>query len=139
MTKRREQIHVNVNLEGRRLDQVRAFRYFGSLLTADGKWDSEITSRIAMGKAAFGQMRTMLRNLGIGMQTKVRLLKANVWSVMLFGCESWTISKEMRRRLEAAEIWFVRRMLRIPWPARRTNEEVLRRAGVKRELLTMIR
>ena len=69
---------MNVNLGGRRLDQVRAFRYLGSLVTDDGKCDSEIRLRIAMGKAAFGQMRTILRNLGIGMQTKMRLLKAYV-------------------------------------------------------------
>ena len=105
----------------------------------DGKCDSDIRSRIAMGKAAFGQMRTILRNLGIGMQTKIRLLKAYVWSVMLLGCESWTISNEMRRRLETAEMWFVRRMLRIWWTARSANEMVLRRAGVKSELMTMIR
>ena len=67
------------------------------------------------------------------------MLKSYVWSVLLFGCEAWTISKEMRKRLEAAELWFYRRMLRIPWTARRTNQEVLQMAGVTRELMTVIR
>ena len=69
----------------------------------------------------------------------MRILKAYVWSVLLFGCESWTISKEMRKRLEAAEMWFLRRMLRIPWTARRTNVEVLQMARTKRELMATIR
>ena len=139
LTKRSEQLVVDISLEGRRLDQVDSFRYLGSLVSEDGRCDSEIRSRIAMGKAAFGQLRTILRNLGIGMGTKMRILRTYVWSVILFGCECWTISKEMRKRLEAAEMWFLRRMLRIPWTARRTNEEVLRRAGVRRELMTVIR
>ena len=73
-------------------------------MTDVGKCDSGTRSRIAMGKATFGQMRTILRNLGIGMQTKMQLLKAYVWLVMLFGCKSWTISRKMRRRLMAAEM-----------------------------------
>ena len=67
------------------------------------------------------------------------VFKAYVWSVILFGCECWTISREMRKRIEAAEMWFIRRMLRIPWTARMTNQEVLWRAGVRRELITVIR
>ena len=62
-----------------------------------------------------------------------------MWSKMLYGCETWTISKVMRDRLEAAEMWLLRRMLRIPWTARMTNEEVRERAGVKREVIATIR
>ena len=94
LTKRREQLEVNVFLEGRALEQVCLFRYLGSLVYEDGKCDREIRSRIAMGKAAFGQIRTILTNLGIGIETRMRLLKTYVWSIIL------TISKEMRRRLE---------------------------------------
>ena len=108
-------------------------------MSDDGKCDSEIRSRPAMGKAAVGQMRPILRNLGICMQTKMRFLMACVWSVMLFGCDNGRISRAMRNRNEAAEMRFVWRMLRTPSTARRTNEEVLRRAGLKRELTTMIR
>ena len=66
--------------------------------------------RIGMAKASFGQLRKLLTNLGFRIETKMRILKAYVWSVLLFGCESWTISKEMRKRLEAVEMWFLRRM-----------------------------
>ena len=139
MTKRREQLEVDVTLEGGVLEQVSLFRYLGSLVCEDGKCDREIISRIGMGKATFGQKRTILTNLGIGIETRMRLLKTYLWSVILFGCEGWTISKEMRRRLEAAEMWFIRRMMRIPWTARRTNDEVLQMARGCRELLTVIR
>ena len=66
-------------------------------------------------------------------------MKCYVWSTMLYGCETWSISKVMRDRLEAAEMWLLRRMLRIPWTARMTNEEVRERAGVKREVIATIR
>ena len=85
LTKRGEQLVVNINLEGRRLDQVRLFRYLENLVSFDGKFDGELRSRNAMGKAAFEQMRKILKNLGIGMETRMRLLRACVWSVILFG------------------------------------------------------
>ena len=71
-----------------------------------GKCDSEIRSRIAMGKAAVGQKRTILTNFGIGTETRMRLFETYVWSVILFGCEGWTVNKEMRRKLETVEMWF---------------------------------
>ena len=94
---------------------------------------------VYMAKAAFGQLRKILVSLAIIIRTRIRVLKAYVWSVLLFGCEAWTISKEMRKRLEAVEMWFYRRMLRVPWTARRTNHEVLQMAGVNREIMTLVR
>ena len=92
-----------------------------------------------MAKAAFGQLRKILVSLSINRRTRARVLKTYVWSVLLFGCEAWTISREMRKRLEAVEMWFYRRMMRIPWTARMTNQEVLQRMGVTRELMTVVR
>ena len=80
-------------------------------MSDDGKCVSDIRAKIAMGRTTFGHVRTILGNLGIGMHMKMLILKKYVWPVILFGCESWTISREMRQRLEAAEMWFVRRML----------------------------
>ena len=133
------QLVVNVTLEEGGWDQVSSFRYLGRLVCEDGKCDSEIWSKITIGKAAFGQIKTILTNLGIGIGTRMRQLKTYAWSVILFGCKGWTISKEMRRNLEAAEICFIRRMVRIPWTVRRTNDEVLQMAGGCRELLTVLR
>ena len=138
-TKSREHLEVNATLEGRALVQVSSLRYLGSLVCKDGKYDREIRSRTAMGKATFDQMRMILTKLGIGIETRMRLPKTYAWSVILFGCESWTKSKKIRRRLEAAEMWFIRRMMRIQWTARRTNEEVLQMARGCKELLTVTR
>ena len=121
------------------LKQVSTFKYLGSLICDDGKCDTDIRARIGMAKTAFGQIRKIMVNLSINIETRIRVLKAYVWSVLLFGCEAWTISKEMRKRLEATEVWFYRRMLRVPWTARRTNLEILQRAGVRRELMTVIK
>ena len=92
-----------------------------------------------MGKARFGQMRGILTNMSLSSEICLRLLKNYVWSGKLYGCESWAISKEIRRRLEAAEVWFLRGTMRIPWTARRTNQEVIQVDGTKRELITVIR
>ena len=138
LTKRSEELPVNISLRGGTLNQVNSFRYLGSLVADDGRCDSDIRGRIGMAKTTFGQIRKILVSLSINIRTRIRVLKAYVWSVLLFGCEAWTISKGMRKRLEAVEIWFYRRMLRIPWTARRTNQEVLQRVGVGRELMTVI-
>ena len=139
VTKRSEQIPVNISLGGGILKQVRSFRYLGSLVQDDARCEGDIRGRIGMAKAAFGQLRKILVNLSISRRTRARVLRTYVWSVLLFGCEAWTISKEMRKRLEAVEMWFYRRMMRIPWTARMTNQEVLQRMGVTRELMTVIR
>ena len=138
ITKSKGQLRVVVNIGGQTVKQASSFRYLRSLVSEDGKCDAEIRSRIAMGKARFGQMRRILTSISLNNEVRLRLLKSYIWSGMLYGCESWTISKEMRR-LEAAEVWFLRRMLRIPWVAKRTNQDVIQIAGTKRELITVIR
>ena len=108
ITKNKGQVRVVVNVGGQTVKQGSAFRYLGSLVSEDGKCDAEIRSRIAMRKARFGQMRRILTSMRLSSEVRLRLLKSYIWSVMLYGCESWTISKEMRMRLEAAEVWFLR-------------------------------
>ena len=139
VTKRTEQLRVKAHVNGEAVRQVSSFRCLGSLISEDGRCDAEIKSRIAIAKGNFGMMRRILTNLSLGMNIRLRLLKGYVWSTLLYGCEAWNISGVMRRRLEAAEMWFLRRMLRIPWTARRTNEEVLGRAGTERVLMTTMR
>ena len=138
MTKRRHQLHMNINIGGEVIKQVESFRYLGSLIDESGKCNADIKSRIAMGKAQFGQLRRILTCLNLNKGLRMRILKTYIWPVILYGCESWTMNKEIRKILEAAEMWFVRRMMRVPWVARRTNEEVLRMAGVDRELLSTV-
>ena len=69
----------------------------------------------------------------------MRVLKCYVWATLLYGCETWTVKKKMEEKIEAAEMWFLRRMLRVPWTARISNEEVMRRVDVERNLLKTLR
>ena len=139
VTKRNESLVMNINIEGVALKQVTKFRYLGSLVTEDARCETEIKARIGMAKANFGKMRDLLTNLSLNPRLRERMVRCYIWSGLLYGCESWTISAVMRRRLEATEMWLLRRMMRVPWTARRTNQHVLQMAGTSRRLMTTIR
>ena len=113
--------------------------YLGSKIANNGRNETEIVRRIGMAKKTFTDTKKFLTNLSIGMQTRIRMLKCFVWSVLLYGCETWTLVERMKKRIAATEMWFLRRMLRIPWTARVTNERVLEMAGVPHEMLAVIR
>ena len=99
----------------------------------------EIKKRIAVAKKAFESMRPLMTNNHILIRCRIRLIRTYVWSVLLYDCEAWTINVKKERRLEAMEMWYWRRVLKIPWTAHVTNEEVLRRIGTSRELLRNVR
>ena len=130
---------VNIRLEGQRIRKVEEYIYLGSKITNDGRNEKEITRRIAIAKSTFTDMKRILTNIRIGMGIRMRVLKCFVWSTLLYGSETWTITKKMRKRIEATEMWFLRRMQRIPWTARASNEEVLEMAGVQRDMMATIR
>ena len=128
---------LTIMLGGSQLEEVKNFRYLGSLLTADGSCEKEIRTRIAMAKAAFGKHRMILTR-SMNLELRKRLVKILVWSVMLYGSEVWTLRKTDIRHLEAAEMWFWRRMEKIIWTDKVTNEAVLRRIGEERSLISTI-
>ena len=84
-------------------------------------------------------MRTISTDRKLNMPLKLRLLRCFVWSTLLYGCESWTLSEKTTRNIEAAELWYYRRILRIPWTAHETNQSVLERVGQEKQLLNIIR
>ena len=135
--------HINpecsVNIRGDLIKQVQKFKYLGYIITSDGRCSTEIKRRIAIAKDSFTKMKSIFRNHDISMATKFRVLKAYVWSVLLYGCECWTITEELKKKLEAAEMWFIRKMLRVSWTEKKTNEAVLEEAGIKRSLIKTIR
>ena len=126
-------------LEGTLIKQVQKFIYLGSVITTSGKCDPEIKRRIALAKDAFQRLEHILRNRKISMETKKRVLECYVISTLTYGCECWTISAQMEERLKAAEMWFLRRMLRISYIDHVTNETVLIRANTTRKLMKIIR
>ena len=116
------------------LEQVSSVDHLDSLVTSDGKCLKDTKKRIALAKQAFNK-KTILTNKKISIETKKRFLKIYVWSTLLYGCESWTISKQARNHLEAVKMWFYRRLVRIPWTEKKMNEEVLSKILEKRMIV----
>ena len=139
ITNRKETPRCDIFVRGQQIQQVTAFKYLGSLITSDGRSDKDISARIGMAKAAYSDLKHLLCNKHVTIETRIRVLKCYVWSVMLHGSETWTISRVMQQKLEATEMWFLRRMLKIAWTEKKTNEEVLRMANMKRSLMETIR
>ena len=100
---------------------------------------TEIKKRIAKAKDAFQKLSLILENRNISMTTKFRVLKIYVWSTLTYGCECWTITSDIEKKIEASEMWFIRRMLRISWTEKKPNVNVLREENVQRSLLKTIR
>ena len=96
----------SVSINGKEIEQVESFSYLGCLVTSDGKSERDIKQRIGKPKTAFGNMENVLLNHRINLSTRLRFLYCYVWSVLLYGRESWKISKAMKDRLMAAEMWF---------------------------------
>ena len=129
----------NLQSRGQQIKLVKKFKYLGYMITSDGKCITEIKKRIATAKDAFQKLSLILKNRNISMTTKFRVLKTYVWSTLTYGCECWTITSDIEKKIEAAEMWFIRRMLRISWAEKKTNVNVLREGNVQRSLLKTIR
>ena len=100
--------------------------YFGgSKITADGDCSHEIKRRLLLGRKVMINLDSILESRDITLQAKVHLVKAMVFPVVMCGCESWTIKKAQGRRIDAFELWCWRRLLRVPWTARRSNQSIL--------------
>ena len=129
----------NININGESIKQVVRFNYLGSTITSDGRCDEEIKKRIALSKEAFQNMNSFLENRAISIRAKTRVVKCYVWSILLYGSECWTLSKDMGKRLEATEMWFLRKMLGVLWTARESNDSIMKRMKWKKCLLNTIR
>ena len=125
---------IKITVDGAEIDQVRNFSYLGHLITEDGRCDEEIRRRIGIAKTAFLKMNAILTTPRIPLQTRMRILYCYIWSTLLYGAETWTISKLMRDRLKAFEMWCYRKMLMIKWSDRITNEEVMKRINTHKRL-----
>ncbi|GFO12756.1 endonuclease-reverse transcriptase [Plakobranchus ocellatus] len=129
---------INIYIKGTRLKQKDQFKYLGSLISSDGRNNSEVASRIAQAKTNFQKMKTVLTNKNISIRTRRRALECYIEPILMYGCEAWTISKQTQKKLEATEMWFLRRMLQISWTAKKTNDTVLEEAHTTRLLISKI-
>ena len=121
------------------LEQVQRYTYLGQIVTQDGYMDEEIKRRIGMAKSTFMDMRDLFVSGKLGMNTKRRLLQTYIWSVLLYGCETWKLDTQTTKKLESFEMWTFRRIGKISWTKKWTNEKVLEKLNVKRNLLNIIR
>ena len=109
---------------GRQWKQCQTLFIGGSKITADGDCSHEIKRRLLLGRKVRTNIYSILKRRAITLPTKVCLLKAMVFPVIMYGCESWTIKKAERRRIDAFELWCWRRRFRVPWTARRSNQSI---------------
>ena len=107
-------------------ETVADFIFLGSKITADGDCSHEIKRRLLLGRRVMTNLDSILKSRDSTLSTKVHLVKAMVCPVVMYGCESWTIKKAEHRRIDAFELWCQRRLLRIPWTARRSNQSILK-------------
>ena len=138
-TKQNQPPKVMLKCNNKEVEQVYSFKYLGSTVTSDARCEKEIKNRINVAKSSFINMKAILTNRKLSISTRKRLIKTHVWSSLLYGVESWTITTSMKCRLEATEMWLWRRMMKISWTELKSNEEVLRMIGEKRCLMTHIR
>ena len=108
------------------METVRDFIFFGSKITADGDCSHEIKRQLLLGRKAMTNLDSILKIRDITLPKKVHLVKAMFFPVVIYGCESWTIKKAERQRIDTFELWCWRRLLRVPWIARRSNHSILK-------------
>ena len=113
-------------IDGETVETVSDFIFRGSIITADGDCSHEIKIRLLLGSKVNTNLDSIFKSRDITLPTQIRLVKAMVFPVVMCGCESWTVKKAERQRIDAFELWCWRRLLRVPWTARRSSQSILR-------------
>ena len=113
-------------IDGETVETVADFIFLGSKITADGDCSHEIKRRLLLGRKVMTNLDSILKSRDITLPTKVHLVKAMVFPVVMYGCERWTIKKAEHRRIDAFELWCWRRLLRVHWTARKSNQSILK-------------
>ena len=113
-------------IDGETMETVRNISFGVSQITADGDCSHEIKRFLLLGRKVMTNLDSILKGRDITLPTKVRLVKAMVFPVVMYGCESWTVKKAEHRRIDAFQLWCWRRLLRVPWTARRSNQSILK-------------
>ena len=114
-------------IDGETVESVADFIFWGSKIIPDGDYSHEIKRCLLFGRKVMTNLDSILKSRNITLSTKVRLVKAMVFPVVIHGCESWTIKKAEHWRIDAFELWCWRRLLRVPWTARRSNQSILKK------------
>ena len=124
-------------IDGEIMERMTDFIFLGSKITADGDCSHEIKRHFLLGRKAMTKLDNMLKSRDITLPTKVHLVKAMVFPVVMYGCESWTIKKAEHQRIDAFELWYWRRLLRVPWTAR-SNQLILKEISPEYSLVGLM-
>ena len=119
---------------GETVETVADFVFLGSKITADGDCSHEIKRCLLLGRKVMSNIDSIFKSRDITLPTKVHLVKAMVFPMVMYGCESWTIKKAENRRIDAFELWCWRRLLRVPWTAKRSNQSILKEISLEYSL-----
>ena len=121
-------------IDGETMETVTDIIFLGSKITADGNCSHEIKRHLLLGRKVMTNLDSILKSRGITLLTKVHLVKAVVFPVVMYGCESWTIEKAKCQRIDAFELWCWRRLSRVPWTARRSTQSILKEISLEYSL-----
>ena len=113
-------------IDGETVETVSDFIFWGSKITADGEYSNEIKRHLLLGRKVMTNLDSIFKSRDISLPRKVHLVKAMVFPVVMYGCESWTVKKAENQRIDAFELWCWRRLLRVPWTTRRSNQSILK-------------
>ena len=120
---------ISWQIDGETVETVADFILGGSKITANGDCSHEIKRSLLLGRKVMTNLDSILKSRDITLSTKVRLVKAMVFPGVMYGCERWTIKKTEGQRIDAFELWCWRRLLKVPWTARRSNQSILKEIG----------
>ena len=123
--------NISISVEGKPIQQVDRMMSLGYMATEDGKCDKEIKGRIGIARTAFESMAKILTSRNISIELRSRIANCYIWSTLLYGAETWTLTKVTSDKLEAFEMWLYRRMLRMSWKEHKTNGEVFHKMNTK--------
>ena len=115
-----------MGIDGETVEIVSDFIFLGSQITADGDCSHEIKRRLLLGRKVMTNLDSIFKSKDITLLTKVCIIKAMVFPMVMYGCDSWTVKKSEHQRIDAFELWCWRRLLRVPWTARRSNPSILK-------------
>ena len=116
-------------IDGETVETEADFIFLGSKITEDGDFNHEIKRHLLLGRKVMTNLDSILKTRDITLPAKVHLVKAMVFPVVMYGCESWAVKKAECQRIDAFELWCWRRLLRVPWTARRSNQSILKETG----------
>ena len=125
-------------IDGETVETVSDFILGGSKITADGDFSRKIKRHLLLGRKVMTNLDSIFKSRDITLPTEVRLVKSMVFPVVMYGCESWTVKKAERHRIDAFELWCWRRLLRVPWTARRSNQSILKEISLRCSLEGMM-